>query len=196
MHTRLHIVLKGQEQPTVIDRPLPHGSKGSFYTLGLLAEMVRHDAQSETVDRIVKGKIVRNARPHDKDEEIDHAFTFWQRGVQWRPDPIGIERIADFETTYELLYGDCCDKSEGLATSLACLGHTPYFVVISLLPFDRLSGDWLFSHVYVGVRIKGTHYALDPTPEDRPEGWESPATYRVGFRIFPEPGQPQLWVLP
>lgn len=194
MHLELRIVRAGAQDYDAPQRPLPDGALGTEITLREMSRLVLADSRSEEVDRFVKSDLLRDARPHDDADELRHLLDYWQNRIRWRRDARGIERIADTLTTRRLGWGDCGDKSIGLAASIAIIGHTPYFVVISqsgVLPDG--SFDW--QHVYVGVRHKGQHFGLDPTPENRAPGWEPKHTARFGWRIFPEAGKPRVWVI-
>lgn len=179
----IEIVRNNRCHRSVKRLPLADGVQGTLQTLQIMAEMVREDSINENVNDVVKANILKEVASHDDGAEIQALFLFWRSSIAWRRDPRGVERIADFISTARAGYGDCGDKSVGLATSLAAIGHTPYFVVLSQFPPDPVTGEYTFNHVYVGVRQRGAHYALDPTPNDDVAGWEAAGEKRF-YQIF------------
>jgi hypothetical protein len=192
-HLQLQIVTDGVTHSYVTQESLPDGTLGTLRTLRRMAAVVRSDTLSERVGRIVKGDILRGARPHDDEDERRHAFDFWRVSVQWRRDPKGVERIADTLTTHRLKWGDCGAKSIGLAATFAHFGHTPYFIFMAQQPLHPLTNEYDFNHVYCAIFAGGKRIAYDPTPERAVEAWEAQATARFGYRIFPEKGKPEVW---
>lgn len=178
MHHVLEILESGKSQSTRRE-PLQHGLKGNKKTLEVMARMVRRDVHDIGIEAFVKGTVLRDVPAHNDRAEIDACFTFARDAIRWTRDRFGVERVADTRTTLALRplpWGDCVDKSIVLATFLGHLGHTPYFVCVTQAA-PTPGTDLEFNHVYVGVRHKGSHLALDPTPQDRPSGWEIPGVY-------------------
>jgi hypothetical protein len=189
----LQVVTSGRTHEYVRERTLRDGEVGTLDTLRAMSRMVLDGTRSEPVGRIVKGDIIKGARPHDDTDERDHAFRFWRDEIKWRRDPVGIERIADLQSTYHLRWGDCGAKSIGLATTFAHLGHTPYFMFMAQEPLNVFLHEYNFNHVYVAVFAAGQRIPYDPTPERARAAWEASATARYGYRIFPEAGKSDVW---
>ncbi len=140
-----------------------------------MAEIVRSDREKADLRRFVLREIVGEVGGHDFDNEIKRIFEFAQKQIVYRKDPVQVERVMDIWTT---LYGtendkeyspegDCGIKSVFLASCLALIGHKPVFVIIKQ---DKRSNS--FNHVYNGVIVDGKVKYLDPTPEDKPIGYE------------------------
>jgi hypothetical protein len=184
-------VIYGQRTSRSYKQPLPDGIKGNYISIGHALQMVRADAHDKGIEDFVKGHVLRNVAPHDDRAEINACFEFARDAIQWRPDAIDTERIADTRETLRVMWGDCLDKSILLASFLAQLGHTPYLVAIAQTQppivvrgghqfYDLTSPQWIgLDHMYDGVRYKGQHLALDATPNEARPGQETRNRYVV-----------------
>ena len=96
-----------------------------------------------------------------------------------------MERVADIWSTLYALSpdrpeGDCGIKATFFASCAAILGHRPFFVVIKQRREQKA-----FNHVYNAVQTEsGELRFYDPTPDDRPAGWEAPAVEKLLYKIF------------
>ena len=102
----------------------------------------------------------------------------------YRKDPFGVERVADIWSTLYALNpnepeGDCGIKSLFFASCCAILGHKPFFVVIKQRPNQKA-----FNHVYNAVLLEGRMHYYDPTPQDKPAGFEVASSAKFVYPIF------------
>ncbi len=186
MATELQVWRDGRRSTGAIKELRP-GEQGTLDTLEIMANMVREDATQPDLRKFLLRYIVGpswRVRGHDHAAELQACFEFAQKGIVYRRDPVGVERVVDMWSTLCALSpgepeGDCGIKSVFLATCFALLGEIPYFVLITQSPRDTT-----FRHVYVALS-DGRHF--DPTPEDEPAGFEAPFLKRVYYEIFPQP---------
>lgn len=167
----------------IIRGRLRDGDGGTRATLEALVELAREDIRSAEVAHTLFRHVLRGgARRARPSTNVRTLFEFSRDRVRYRRDPPGVERVADFLTTYQLGWGDCSDKSEVLAVGLRLLGYHPYFIVMASRHLNE--NEWDYSHLYVGLGEGATRLALDPTPQNAPLGWEAPAAARRRFDIF------------
>jgi hypothetical protein len=183
--TELQVFRDGQKRAAFIE-PLKDGDAGVIQELQIMRDIVRYDATQPDLRKFILRYVLgKRVRGHDYAGEVRACFDFAQRGIVYRRDPVGVERIADLWSALYALSpddepeGDCVIKSVCLATCLALLGHYPFFVVMKQSPQDQT-----FKHVYVGVPLNGKKRALDPTPEETPMGFEAKSFQRVEYPIF------------
>jgi len=180
----LQVFRDGQGKLTMLEAPLAEGEQGNLQTLAAMAEIVRDQRREPDLRNFVLREIVGRVRGHNFAGEVNAIFEFTQGQIVYRKDPFGVERVADIWSTLYALNpdrpeGDCGIKSTFFASCCALLGHKPFFVVIKQRP-----GQANFNHVYNAVLIDGQIRYFDTTPEDRPAGWQAPATERWIYNIF------------
>jgi len=178
-------LIDNQRRRSFLTTPLKPGEIGNEQSCRLMGFFVRRDAQSPTLRKWVLETLIKSAPGHDARAEIAACFQFAQNGIVYRHDPLGIERVADLQSILTTLApngrpeGDCGIKSVALATSLALLGYKPAFVLAAKSPYAKG-----FSHIYCQTTLDGRRIPLDPTPVDKPLGWEIPAGRRRIYEIF------------
>jgi len=164
-------------KPITLTEPLEDGEQGNMQTLAYMADIVRTDRLKADLRRLVLKNIVgEDVKGHDFSGEIERIFNFAQKQIVYRKDPVQIERVMDVWTTLFGLEndadyvpeGDCGIKTTFLASCLALIGHKPVFVIIKQ---NKHANS--FNHVYNGfIDENGEVKYLDPTPEDKPIGYE------------------------
>lgn len=172
-----------------LSEPLQDGEQGNIQTLSVMAEIVRADRLKADLRRLILKTIVGDdVKGHDFKGEIEKLFYFAQKTIVYRKDPVQVERVMDvwstfFGTEHDQSYkpeGDCGIKAVFLASCLALLGHKPVFVVIKQ---DKNANS--FNHVYNGyIDEAGKVKYLDPTPEDKPIGYEPKSYSKFLVPIF------------
>jgi hypothetical protein len=169
-------------------RSIDDGLQGNLETLRIGADFVLRDEKLADVRAFVANCIVGNVAGHDYKGEIRACFEYARNRIRYRQDPVEVERVMDLWSAVAFGEGDCFIKSVALATCLACLGHRPFFIPIIQIPNDKA-----FNHVYVGVYSEngsktdkdGNRFEpLDPTPEDKPQGWSASAWCEMKYEIF------------
>ena len=180
----LEIFRDGKTRKSYLTVPLRDGEQGNFQTLAEMSKIVNEDRTQPDLRIFVLREIVGDVAGHDFFGELESVFRFCRDSITYRNDPFGVERVADMWSTMYALNpngpeGDCGIKSTFFATCAALLGHRPFFVVIKQLP--EMPN---FNHVYCGVDVAGERRFYDPTPEDKPAGWESPAYEKKLYPIF------------
>lgn len=180
----LQIFRDGHETRRSLTVPLLAGQQGNMQTLEAMAAIVREDRTQPDLRIFVLREIVGDVRGHDSLGEVMRCFDFAQRRIVYRQDPVAVERVADIWSTMYALNprepeGDCGIKSVFFATCCALLGHKPVFVVAR-----QRSDVAAFNHVYCGAVVGGVFRYYDPTPEDKPAGWQVPAIETYIVPIF------------
>lgn len=167
---------------------LADGATGTAQTLAVMAAAVRGEIAPDYAGyldervRQVALSICSRVPGHEYLSEIAALLAYCRDIVQYRLDPVNVERVQAPLQTIALASGDCDDKCTLLATLLAALGHVPRFVV-------QHNGHE-FDHVYCEVMIDGKWIALDPTADGRGGltqagvGWRNPARAEWIYRIF------------
>lgn len=184
MLTELQVFRDGHKSRSYFE-PLQPGDHGTVQTLEVMARIVREDATQPDLRKFVLKEVVGSAvRGHDFSGEINRCFEFARNQIVYRRDPVGVERVSDLWSTLYALSpgepeGDCGIKSVFLASCLALVGNRPVFVVIRQTPQDVT-----FKHVYVGLFHEGKYLPLDPTPQEKPSGYEAQFLARALFPIF------------
>lgn len=180
----LQIFRDGREGTSYLNEPLLDGEQGNLQTLTTMAQIVREDRLQPDLRVFVLREIVRDVRGHDFTGEITSIFDFAQNRITYRKDPYNVERVADIWSTLYAINpegpeGDCGIKSTFFATCCAVLGHKPFFVVIKQRPGQRA-----FNHVYAAIAIEGEMRYFDPTPQDKPAGFEPQSWSKFIYPIF------------
>lgn len=181
----LQIFSDGNDTTRYLTSPLLPGEQGNMQTLAAMARQAREQRLQPDLRSFVLREIVGPAAGHDFKTEIERCFEFAQKRIVYRKDPIGVERVADIWSTLFALNpvcpeGDCGIKSGFFAACCALLGHKPYFVVIKQTPNQPA-----FNHVYTMiVDPSGSYQYFDPTPEDRPAGWQTTSVVKKLYPIF------------
>lgn len=183
MNRVLQIIRDGHERESSLNLELLPGEQGNLQTLDAMKEIVLADRIEPDLRRFVLREVIGKVPGHDAMGEVNAIFEFARDRITYRQDPVGVERVADaWSTLYGLAdepEGDCGIKSTFLATCLAMFGYRPYFVVIK-----QRANSKAYNHVYVAVEVEGEFVYLDPTPEDKPAGWQAPH-FEIGlFPIF------------
>jgi hypothetical protein len=153
-------------------------------TCDAMARIVREDRLHPDLRIFVLREIVGDISGHDPAGQIFRIFDFAQSRIAYNRDPFNVERVADIWSTMYALdpkrpEGDCGIKSTFFASCCALLGHKPFFVLIKQDKRMRA-----FNHVYCAVMVEGKLRFFDPTPEDRPAGWEAGHYRKLLYPIF------------
>jgi hypothetical protein len=179
----LQIFRDGSATSQPLTTPLAEGQQGTEQTLQAMSDLVRNQRTQPDLQRFVEREIVAGVAGHDFENEIDRIFRFCQSRITYRRDPFGVERVADIWSTLYALgpepVGDCGIKSCFFAACAALQGFKPFFVVIRQDPASQA-----FDHVYAGVWMNDTRHFFDPTPEDKPAGWQAPSVATYYWEIF------------
>jgi hypothetical protein len=180
----LQIIRDGHESKRYLNVPLLEAEQGNLQTLDAMATIVREDRLQPDLRIFVLREIIGNTRPHDSATELGRMFDFAQRRINYRKDPVGVERVADLWSTLYALNpsepeGDCGIKSLFFATCAALLGYRPFFVVIK-----QRSNQRAFNHVYNAVVLNGELQYFDATPQDQPAGFEPKSVSKFLYPIF------------
>ena len=180
----LQIFRDGRKGTSYLNEPLLDGEQGNIQTVAAMAQIVREDRLEPDLRIFVLREIVRDVRGHNFGGEVAAIFDYAQNAITYRKDPFNVERVADIWSTLYALNpdgpeGDCGIKSVFFATCCAILGHKPFFVLIKQRPDQRA-----FNHVYCAVMLDGQLKFFDPTPQDRPAGFEAPSSSKFLYTIF------------
>jgi hypothetical protein len=166
--------------------PLPDGHAGTIRTLELMRFLCRRDFNSPFVSLFV-GNLLQGSPGRGVAETL---FLFARDGIGFREDAgpnreENIERLADFQRTSELGYGDCDDKVIWLCTGLLNQGISCRFRIQSYT-----SETW--DHVYCDYWDWGRWHwrGLDPTADGHSgivaqAGWRQPLPASGMEMIFP-----------
>lgn len=164
--------------PTTADlswvEPLPDGHQGTLRTLEAMRWLVRKDARSTFVRQSVHS-LLNSCEVRGRDTApVDALFLFARDGIRYVVDPPGLERVASFQVTTELGYGDCDDKVTWLATALLSQGEAIRFRVQS---YDGAQWDHVYLEFYDWSKWQWV--ALDPTADGHTGivadiGWRQP----------------------
>ena len=174
----------GREMKSSLNEPMAEGMHGNLQTLERMCEIVREDRLEPDLRIFILREIVGDVRGHSFLGELERCFDFAQHRITYRKDPFGVERVADIWSTLYALNpavpeGDCGIKSLFFSSCAAILGHKPFFVVIKQRPEATV-----FDHVYAAVAIDGNLRFYDPTPEDKPSGFEPQSWQKFLKPIF------------
>lgn len=177
-------------QTTVTTEHLPSGIAGTRRTLDVMAAAVRGELgpdfvgyRSESI-RQFANQVCSGVQRHEG--ELGTLFFFVRDRVQYRLDPVQVERVQDPAQTLQLGSGDCDDKCVLLAALLASIGHVTRFVVQAQQAVQ-------FDHVYCETWLPApvAHWiAVDPTADGRAGrplgnlGWRNPAPVEWVYQIF------------
>lgn len=180
----LQVFRDGRRFEPQTQEPLLDGYQGNLQTVRIMAKMVKEDRTQLDLRRFVEREILKTVKGQNFAEEISRIFNFCQKKILYRKDPVKVERVADLWSCLYALNdrrpeGDCSIKSVALATMLALYGHKPSFVLIKQNPHSTN-----FNHIYVEIELNGQIFALDPTPEDAPQGYEPKFLKKQIYRIF------------
>jgi|GEM_PF-6099828 len=179
----LQIFRDGSVTRQPLTTSLAEGQQGTEQTLRAMADLVIAQRLEADLQRFVEREIVSGVAGHDFEHEVERIFRFAQSRITYRRDPFGVERVADiWSTMYGLgpeALGDCGIKSGFFAACCALMGYKPFFVTIRQRPESPA-----FDHVYAGVWLNDERRFYDPTPEDKPAGWEAPSVEKRVFEIF------------
>ena len=184
MRRVLQIFRDGEERTSYLNTPLLDGEQGNIQTLDAMARIVREDRLVPDLRIFVLREIIGPVRSHDFGGEVQSVFDYAQDQIIYRKDPFGVERVADIWSTLYALNpnqpeGDCGIKSTFFASCCAILGHKVFFVVIKQRPNQNS-----FNHVYCAVVLDGELRYFDPTPQDRPAGYEPRSVSKFLYPIF------------
>ena len=184
MKRALQIFRDGRKERRSLNIPLLDGEQGNVQTLEAMARIVREDRLESDLRIFVLREIVGDVRGHDYLGELGAIFEFAQHRITYRKDPWNVERVSDIWSTMYALNpnepeGDCGVKSLFFASCAAILGYKPYFVVVKQRKDQRA-----FNHVYAAVSHEGEIKYFDPTPQDKPAGWEVQADQKFLYPIF------------
>jgi hypothetical protein len=148
--------------------PLPDGHQGTMRTLETMRYLCRKDYQSSFI-RAYVWRLIR-APGHDP---VPTLFFYARDRILYVEDPPQVEKVADFQRTTELGYGDCDDKVVWLATALLSIDVSVRFVVQSY----GETWDHVYLEFYDWARLGWV--ALDPTADGHTGvvgdvGWSQP----------------------
>lgn len=168
------------------EETLAGGDPGVEQTVRYMARFAREDSRKGDLRQFFWRYIVRGKR-YSEELCVRRLFDFAQHEIVWTPDPVRVERVRDAWSTLcgvetAPAYspeGDCGIKSTFLATGLGCFGLRPYYTAITTAP-----GQSTFKHLFISLPWRGRLWTLDPTPPDRPAGWEAPHIRVRHFQIF------------
>lgn len=167
---------------------LADGATGTAQTLAVMAAAVRGEIAPDYAgyldERLRQAalSICSRVPGHQYLAELAALLAYCRDDIQYRLDPVNVERVQAPLQTIALASGDCDDKCTLLAALLAAIGHVPRFVA----QHNGLE----FDHVYCEVLINGNWIALDPTADGRgglplaDVGWRNLARGEWIYRIF------------
>lgn len=149
-------------------------------TLETMRYLVRKDYSSDFV-RACVWEILRASRR----DRVEALFFFARDCIRYVEDPPQVEKVADFQRTIEMGYGDCDDKVVWLATALLSIGVSVRFVVQSY----GETWDHVYLEFYDWSRLGWV--ALDPTADGHTGivgdvGWRQPlpvSGYEMRFDV-------------
>jgi hypothetical protein len=148
---------------------LPVGPLATAQTVAAMARLAAgaFGGQSPTVREIAVA-LIRDTAGKDRPAEVAAVLAGWMARVQYRADPISVERLQVPVVTWRDRAGDCDDFSTAIAATLGTIGYRTRFVTGGMVP-----GAW--SHVWLQVWLGGAWVDLDGCRPAGPEvGWRAP----------------------
>ena len=148
---------------------LPVGPLATAMTVAAMARVSAgpFGAQSPAIRELAIA-LVRNTAGKDRPAEVAAVLAAWMNRVEYRADPISVERLQVPALTWRDQAGDCDDFSTAIAATLGAIGYRTRFVTGGMTP-----GAW--SHVWLQVWLGGAWVDLDGCRPSGPEvGWRAP----------------------
>jgi transglutaminase-like putative cysteine protease len=158
---------------------LPPGVRGTRRTLGMMRELAARGSKEPTV-REAAITAVRGAgvRPHDLVGQLRTLYQFVRDRIYFIRDIHQVETLQSPRYTLQVGAGDCDDRATLLVALARSIG-IPADFNFRVIGADRRHPS-RFSHVYVTARLGSHTYAMDPTYQSNPFGWEYPNPTRMG----------------
>lgn len=109
-------------------------------------------------------RIVSSCKGKDYRCEAETLHRWVQDNIRYVKDPMGVERFATANRTFQERAGDCDDSSIALSALLESIGHETRLILID----GDLSGK--FTHVISQVKLSNTWHWMETTKKV-PFGW-------------------------
>jgi hypothetical protein len=153
---------------------LSPGHQGTLRTLEVMRWLCRRDYRSDFVRDFLAGL------------SAPEELYLWARDeIRFKEDPPDIERVADFQRTSDLRYGDCDDKAVWLSTALLAKGYQPRFCIQS---YTGRSWDHVYCDYWDWSAMRWV--SLDPSADGHTgflgvAGWRQPLPVSGSEMIYP-----------